>query len=231
MAIGRSFAAWRFVVAFVCVGGAFTATRAAAQGPPDPLVYPPRPRLLVVRPPAEPLVIPPVRLAPPRASQRVADEGPRLLVGAGFDALVFVNDTMDGAAPSLLLALGVQVDRMAFLVRSNIAPSQGMLSSGANAALYTVGASFEYALLRNARLMPSFDVGLEYATLDPALGDHASAFGATGGVSLTLGVPLGEVSLGLGLRVGAHLPFAPVSGEDASFARMLDAGAFATLAF
>ncbi|MCA9603383.1 MAG: hypothetical protein KC417_15225, partial [Myxococcales bacterium] len=148
-----------------------------------------------------------------------------------FDALVFVNDTMDGAAPSLLLALGVQVDRMAFLVRSNIAPSQGMLSSGANAALYTVGASFEYALLRNARLMPSFDVGLEYATLDPALGDHASAFGATGGVSLTLGVPLGEVSLGLGLRVGAHLPFAPVSGEDASFARMLDAGAFATLAF
>lgn len=182
---------------------------------------PPPPRRVVVRHVQRPPDVlvrvnrtppPPVQIDPPRSTR------PRFFVGAGAGALLRFDEGRD-ATPSYQLRLGLAVDQAEFAFRFDLAPGfeQGG-ETGADAALYTAGAGFQYRFVEDGSVHPVLGLGLESVFFNPEGSETARAFAATGHFGVELDVPTRFGAVSLGLEARAHQPLA---GDDPAMARLL----------
>lgn len=153
-----------------------------------------------------------------------------VVAGAGVGGLLTFGDGITQVSAGYRLHLGLAVDQAEFAIRSDLVPDAGTVTSPLGgttpAALYTVGATFNYRFLDRAIVHPVAGVGLEGVFLDPHVGDTGIAFAATARVGLEFAYPIADGALALGIDATGHLPFAATSQYAASPTTMLGFGAY-----
>jgi hypothetical protein len=179
---------------------------------------------------------------PPTPPAVIVDPGPRteerdpydthglVVAGAGVGGLLTFGDGITAVNAGYRLHLGLAIDQSEFALRSDLVPDAGQVESPLGgttpAALYTVGASFNYRFLERAIVHPVAGIGLEGIVLDPHEGDTGLAFAATVRVALEFAYPISDGALALGIDATGHLPFAATEQYAGSPASMLGFGAY-----
>ncbi|MEM9190549.1 MAG: hypothetical protein AAGF12_15295 [Myxococcota bacterium] len=204
----------------------------------------PRPQLRVVAPRR---VHVRVQTPPPRTvvvsrsptPHSVVDPGPArrnaydttglVVAGAGAGGAVFFGDGVTGAAVAYRLHLGLAIGASEFAINADLIPD-GIEVAGPSgntpAALYTVGASFNYRFLDNAVVHPVAGIGLEAMITDPHEGEGGSAFAVTARAGLEFAYPLADGALALGIDVTGHHPFVQTDDHPGEAVDMLTFGAY-----
>jgi hypothetical protein len=191
----------------------------------DPVVTPTRPLVLVQPTPVVyttptvttttnvDLVINTPAPAQPTTQRDAYDTHGLVIAGAGMGAMFFFGDGLTGTAASYRLHAGLAVGQGEFAVRADLMPDALRLAGGNPAAVYALGASFNYRFLPEAMLHPVAGIGVETVILDPHATDGGAAFGVTARVGLELAYPIDSGALALGIDVEAH----HLIGQDVIF--------------
>ncbi len=153
-----------------------------------------------------------------------------VVAGAGAGGIFLFGDGITHAAMAYKLHLGLAIGQSEFALRANLVPDAGDVASPTGgttpAALYTVGATFNYRFIPSAIVHPVTGAGIETLILDPHEGDTGTAFAVTARAGLEYAYPIADGALALGIDVTGHLPFGVTNQYAASAVAMLDFGAY-----
>src|SRR5262249_14902529 len=147
--------------------------------------------------------------SPPTSTQRDPyDTHGLVIAGAGMGAAMFFGDGLTGTAVAYRLHVGVAVGQGEFALRADLIPDALHVATETGgstpAALYTIGATFNYRFLPDASLHPVAGAGVETTILDPHAAQGGAAFGVVARVGLELAFPIDSGALAFGIDVTGH---------------------------
>lgn len=193
-----------------------------------------RPVVQVVRSSPQIIIDPGPNRVDPVERDDPYDTGGLVVAGAGVGGVLFLGDGITGAAVGYKLHLGLAVGAAEFALRFDLVPDAFEVGTDAGgtspAALYTMGASFNYRFLDSV-VHPVAGVGIEGMVLDPHIGETGTAFALTGRAGVELAFPLEDGALALGIDVTGHLALVATDTYAADPVDVLTFGAYGDYRF